>query len=528
MGLPKQFPKNNSVKRTNNPAFVLFGARFFIDQTVTELLSEFLNLIYSSKWIGAKGPINSVFPSMEQLKEWSLLDSGLAYRPPIKLSLKLFSLLAASRLDTRHQVHIEQYEYLSKKFIENTRGIATDAGFVKDWTEDFLMSFQAAGFDRNWSAQSLYPITSSFMLRETTWEKRMGRNKELSWDKVLANVNDFFGLTKHLFLARGGEVLYLQLCNLFAGKHVTSLQEDLGHCKQRYALENVYNSLVKGFGVLEEQIPRPLDDMANFIENLDSNTMKATDIDNKLWCEWCPEESWPEAYLFAIELSRILTAIMDPVEKLEMLKFGCALQVMRSMCAQSVRYSDLVSDDHLGGLLGYAWLFSPMQRFSRQQRFASCQNVSFISRIIQDALQTISGKMSSSEPIVSGNRLDLGYGFKFFIREGKRLQIIYPPRGAEPRFVVTDTLIRYLILAVLEPHTSCTYEEFKMKIFMHHGIAVEGQELQDAIAWTCLPVNDSIQPTGDFWFKEMLRAGGFLTELSDGFSIVRNPFTPQL
>ena len=53
---------------------------------------------------------------------------------------------------------------------------------------------------------------------------------------------------------------------------------------------------------------------------------------------------------------------------------------------------------------------------------------------------------------------------------------------------------------------------------------MEGQELEDAVIWSGLPLNSSVQPVGDSWFAEMLRAGGFLVELSDGCSLVRNPY----
>ena len=91
--------------------------------------------------------------------------------------------------------------------------------------------------------------------------------------------------------------------------------------------------------------------------------------------------------------------------------------------------------------------------------------------------------------------------------------------------MVTDQLIRYLVLSLVEPGKSCTYEDFKRRVYAHHGIAVEGEELEDALIWSGLPPNSSVQPIGDSWFTQMLRAGGFLVELSDGCSLVRNPYS---
>jgi hypothetical protein len=43
--------------------------------------------------------------------------------------------------------------------------------------------------------------------------------------------------------------------------------------------------------------------------------------------------------LFAVELLRLSEAVIDPIERLEMLELACAMQVLRSLCAQGVRYS---------------------------------------------------------------------------------------------------------------------------------------------------------------------------------------------
>jgi len=54
-----------------NPAVQLFGRRFFTDQTVQELLSEFLLVASSIKQIGSiRIPIDQVFPSFDLLCNW--------------------------------------------------------------------------------------------------------------------------------------------------------------------------------------------------------------------------------------------------------------------------------------------------------------------------------------------------------------------------------------------------------------------------------------------------------------------------
>ena len=89
---------------------------------------------------------------------------------------------------------------------------------------------------------------------------------------------------------------------------------------------------------------------------------------------------------------------------------------------------------------------------------------------------------------------------------------------------MTDGLLRYFILTLLEPGHSCSYEDFLDRLYDNYGIAIEGEHLRDGMKWTNLPPNLSTEYDDSSWLREMLRAGGFLTELSDGYSIVTNTF----
>ncbi len=537
MGVPKPFPNTEKINRVSNPAFILFGFRFFTDQTVVELLAELLSVAFSEKWIGSKGPITTPLPSLQELQNWALdKEVKLQYKPPIKLNLKLFALLCASPLDSRHKVHEDHYSYLVERFVKKVRSSTEKPEEVREWVEDFLMGFQGAGFDRTWCAQTFYPITTSFLLQETIWKRSYAKNKQLDWSEVRANLDNYFGTKQHIFLARGGELLYLQLCNLFAGKgrDISSLAYTLDFSETESKLDTLHEFLLTGLQMLKAEQFAALEKLVDYIENLDPETHWETNKEDKLMCEWCPEESWPETYLFAVEISRVLRAALDPIERLELLQLGCALQVLRSLCAQSLRYADLIPEKGQGSALGYAWVFSPLEGFSRQQRLASCHNLQMIFRLIQRALHNedvikLAEKNKGNKKLSSLLReAETKYGHKYFSILGKRLGIIYPWRGAEPRFILTDKLLRYLVLSVLPPGKSCEYHEFKRRIYLHYGIAVEGEELLDAVVWSGLPANSSVQPDKGSCLTQMLRAGGFLIELSDGCSIVQNPFSSRI
>ena len=474
-------------------------------------------------------------PALEILQRWPRLKGAkLKYQLPVRLNLKLLAFLCASPLDKRHEIHEEQYRCLVERLTHRILSYRQSPGEVREWVEDFLMGMQGAGFDRTWCAQSPYPISPKLLLQETIWNNTVAKSANpTSWSETMAKFRKYYSTSRRLFQARGGELLYLQLCNLFADrKHeVEEFAELLGYYQGSETYENLYRSLVSGLARIMSKQLSPVDMIAEFIEHLDPETSDATNEGSaSLSCEWCSQESWQEAYFFAIELSRLLQASLDPIERLELLQIGCAVQAMRSIAAQSVRYANYPLLKGRGGALNYAWVFSPLSKCTRQHRLASCSNLQANFKLIQRAINNPDilnhanrnrGNKTIQSLITEANN---SYGHRYFKTIGVRLGIIFPRTGAEPRFVLTDKFLRYMVLTVLSPGEQCEYTTFKQLIYRHYGAAFELDELDDALAWSELPINSSIQPKNSSLLSDMLRAGGFLTELSDGCAIVANPF----
>jgi len=122
---------------------------------------------------------------------------------------------------------------------------------------------------------------------------------------------------------------------------------------------------------------------------------------------------------------------------------------------------------------------------------------------------------------------DSKYGHKLFLALGKRLGLIIPKRGAGARFAMTEDVLRYLVLALLRPGERCTYDSFLNRLYLHYGIAIEGDLLSEAARWSDLPPTASIQPGRGSWPADALRAGGFLVQLSDACAVVRNTYAPD-
>ncbi len=533
--LPTPFPEID-VSDDYNPAIRLFGKRFFADQTVLEYLTEFMAIIYSKKWINGL-VIKNPLPTREELKAWPK-NKLLHYKVPVRLNLKLFAFLSSSPIDKRDKAHKEHYiklfEELDKKIVSSQK----DKENIKQWIEQFLSGYYGVGSERSWSARTFYPISTALLTRETVLNTKK-RITAKTWDETIRKFKTYFTISGRLFTARGGEILYLQLCNLFTheNKEIKEFAQMLGLPEKEYNLDTLHESLQSGFEKISQANSKSLDKLINLIDSLDEDTQKFTnDLDenkDQIPCGWCPRASWQEAYLFAIEINRILQAGFDPVERLELLMTGCILQVLRSLCAQSSRYSIYHEKDN-GGLLGYAWIFSDPYSSNLPTKLAAQRNLEVVQALIQQSLRDeIFVENAEKDPAKAKdilymkklyNKADDKYGHKLFVSLAKKLGIVAPYKGPGARFIMTDKLLRFLVAALLEPGESCTIDEFLDKLYLHYGIAVTGKYIENALKWSKLPSINYDDKREGSWIDQLLYAGGFLTKLSDSCSVVKNTF----
>ena len=215
--IPNPFPQLtiDPADQDRNPAIKLFGRRFFADQTALEFLAEFLLVMNSPKLIGEqKLDAKAILPPREQLLHWPA-HHALKYQPKMRLNLKLFAFLGSSKLDTRHASHRQHYKQLLQQMKDK---MATATAVSKDdvlrGLENLFQGFQGAGLSRTWCAQTFLPVSPGVLAGETLWnETRANAEDNLSWDEAIDHVSTYFSLSRHRFMARGGELLYLQICN---------------------------------------------------------------------------------------------------------------------------------------------------------------------------------------------------------------------------------------------------------------------------------------------------------------------------
>lgn len=509
-GFPNDIRNVNS-QEDKNPAIQLFGRRFTIEQQIMELLSEFLLVLCSKKLIGEHIE-DGYFPTYERLSHWPKYRSALKYASKAKINLKLFAFLGSSRLETRHKTHRDHFQELWNKL---TTKINTDSSKKKEDTLQLLsnlfLGFWGTGAQRTWCAQTFLPFAKGVLAGETIWNETIAKKNKLNfWDDILTEYNHFFSSDKHRFLARGGELLYLQLCNALrqdATKVETWLRET-GRWdnlrKKEKTPEDLLSALSLAFEAFFIRTPAVLNTLADFIDTgVENATAEASDgEESERWisCGWCPEESWHESYLFAIELLRLLEANIDLLEMVEQLQMACSLQLLRNLAAQSYRYTlDNGSDG-----LNYHLILSNPKEGNRGNRDASICSTVEISRTIHDAIRIseIKNTINPADEDKVYREADDRYGFKLYRKIGKSIDLIVPKTGSGMRFVISTKLLRHLVLTLV-PGERIMLDTFLQQMKSHHGFVLAGDSTT---------------------LENMLEIGGMLVKLSDSCSLVKNPF----
>ena len=516
--LKDRFPQTKGQKEDgkNNPAIQLYGRRYFKDQTSVEYLAELLLVFISKK--GAS-----------QTDEYSFSIDGNQpgeYWPQAKTSLKLFSFFSGSKLETRHTVHQETYLQALTDLKEKMDFSDDEKDNVVRLFQSLLGGFVGVSKNRTWVAQNFLPLSPSLIAREIGWRHTDALKNGVS---VWKDAEKYFDTSSHMFMARGGEMLFLQLSHLFSKSNsdVTHHFDDNSSYKHlnSISIPNLKHEIEANLKNLLTGAVKPVADIATFIENsMEEHTFD--DLEKKpASLGWIPVTTVPEAYLFATELKNITSSSLSDLEKLDLLKTLCSMQVLRNLCFQSYRLEP--KNTELKSFIGqYTWVVSDPKtppgnaiRKIAQKSFEKIEEVLF--RALYNTEENM--KSSGTEDIKMNDALK--HGFQIFRKIAKDVGLVIPPKGQGQRFVLTPKLLRFLVVSLIEPGQRIRLTEFYKRVFAHYGIALGELQLATALSLTNNK-NETQQyaiSADTTWVEESLQQGGFLVELSDAVSIVINP-----
>ena len=525
-----------------NPAIRLFGRRFSDDQQTMDILAEFLLVCAAEKKIDGTR-FTSVFPDEPTLGNWKTKPTGLSYFPKARLNIKLFAFLAASRLDSRHPSH---RAHAAKLWKDLAAGLDLDtesekAAFLKTLSALFL-GFFGNGTGRTWCAQTFLPFTRELLCCEEIWSVTKARKLDIAdWGDVQNHFSELFDANKHIFFARGGEALYLQLCNALAmtGQEVAdgiATRPGLSLSKEELSPSGLRERLSRSLEAFFGETPAGLSEIARFIDtSTDSETERASDFPGgdprSVLCGWVPQKSWTEGYLFAVELSRILAANIGIIDKLELLEIECTLQVLRTLASQT--YRETLTPGGATDGSDYRILLCDTAGRKRKLKAFSEQSLSEITREIQQVirkpeLEAAVRERHASDPKKARQAYEEAdkYSFKLYRKLGKSIGLVVPLRGPGMKFTLNEKILRCLVLSLV-PGKRMTLDTFKEQMKVHHGFVFDLKGLADSRNWSGRRGELAGGESGDAWLERMLEASGMLVRLSDACSLVRNPFAPE-
>jgi hypothetical protein len=519
--------------RETNPAFLLYGNRLYSDQSPTEFLIELLLVTNSLKRVGkTETPFSNSLPDRDVLTGWSY-PNGLQYAPRARLNLKLFAFMGASRLDSRHETHREHYKELLEKLVSSIR--VTESGTEGDvlrTLENLFLGFQGAGSGRTWCAQSFLPVCRGLLAGETIWNEAAARRQPpYDWIDLLDRQRDYLTMNKHRFLARGGELLFLQLCNALRQSPavIRTWAEQSNICLEPSELDPawLHAGLQRELGKLLDHCPQTLTEIADFLDSgIEPETAYATDTENDgpryVDAGWCAAESWREGYLFAVELLRLCTADLDLVKRLQLLEAACTMQVLRSLAAQSARHC---RSEAYVAWPGYRLAVSAPVEDNPAVKRISRLTAKIAERLIYHALRSgdvpLPSDAAKREKIL--READRRYGGKLFTGLAKRVGLLVPRRGAGVRFTLNEQLLRLLVVTTVPVGGRLTYDRFKALVESRHGLVFDADGFARADEWAGGTGRVSVGNDVDSWFRDMLAAAGLLIHLSDSCALVENP-----
>ena len=514
-----RFPDIRLVKNTDSsPSVRAFGRRFYRDQTPLEYLAEFL-LCFSAEKNTVGEAAYPGFPSFEALPHVEL-----EYYPESRLALKLFSFFPSSKLETRHPVHVDRFKQLIGDITNSVEASSSEeAKRAVQALQKLFAGFVGVSGERTWATHSFVPASRYLLSREIDWRHSKALRENISdWRDAWKH----FSTGSHNFMARGGEMLFLQIWHVLNLTDESEINEWLADRYSYINWRNVKDSLPVELDKLIHSIDAPLEKLGSVVESAAKNEPEIQEKKEPQKFGWVYRASWPEATLFAWEIANVVASSQDSLRKIRILQDLCCLHVLRSMCFQANRLvsgtTEAPSKHDFGG--GYAWItVGPSSGLGTDLGKASNASVSAVEELLFKALRSDALPLLSTEedPSTKLSEADQ-HGYKLFRGLAKQIGLVVP-RNGPMRFTLSGALVETAVAALLSPSERIPYDEFLERLYFHFGIAAGNNQIDAAIKSLNLGIRLAPQNDCAAWLEDELKRGGLLIALSDATPLVENP-----
>ena len=470
---------------------LIFGNRFKTDQSLYEYLIEFL-LIFSS----AKDEEHKI----GKFQFHAQSDNKYNYYFKPNMGLRRFIFFESSKKEGTIPQDKEACELFKKTIKENMINFADeDIDNFVEFLQDLLQGYSVILKKRNWCAKQVLPICPEMIFCEAMPNSK--KRKSINWNSSNLNpkIDTEFSFDKRNFLARGGEIYYLHL--------LQALENDE---KSKHKLENLLSNMLN-------KPCKKISILANHIEKLWTieNDFTEDDEYNKLSLSFIPSDAYTSISKYSVqELIYFLSCDIQPVNRIEILAHGVMLQILRMLY---VGIYKVLKSEPKKLIIDMSSNSNNIKKMSVES-FKQIQN-DFISAINKKALEL---DINEDELIkltkeARKNSLDI------FKSKGKEIQVIIPPKGGFERFSLSENVVRFLVLSLIEPKQKMTLDMFLEQLYKNYGMII-GPAQYKKISFNTEDslISDFVENQSKF--QEFLKDIGFLRELSDATSIVENPY----
>ena len=491
-----------STKEKDSLSIRLFGNRLQGDQTLGEYLLEFLLVFSSAKKDDGSG--NFEFHTMDQINQAQTAGSLSYYTVP-RNGLKRFIFYDRSKRESRSSIDTLAYDNMLSMLQKKSED--------PDWPyvlQDLLYGYALIIRKRGWYAQSLMPIAPELLFPETLGIKDR-KNKPLDTPNI--EVETMFEYGQHDFLARGGEMYYLQLL-----EGIYKNQDDPKFLQYKKDIERGISYMLKEKSAGFSTIATHLQNWWLEEQNLNDESIYATKLTRKMSLGYLQPGFDRRAKQSLQELACFLSNEIHPITRIDLMSKGIVLALLRSMHLQAFYcvHPDAqqppawIIDMHTGSATSNIAKLAAASYRTAYSEFGNALNIIYAnSNGEKETFDVVSKELSDSADI--------------FKKMGKELQIVIPRKGAYERFSLSEDIVRYLVLSLVRPGKKMTFDSFLQVLYDHYGIvigAVQYAQLKENVE----PGMSGYFDENQIQFQMFLKNCGLLRDLSDATSIVENPY----
>lgn len=503
-----------------------YGRRIKKDQTVPEYLLEFLLVFIGEK--DCKYGFDKVSEECNDI---------VTYNVDPNIGLKRFIFFENSKLDNRFEIDSKAYEKL-REILKNSIIVSNHhKEDILDIIQELFYGFSAVTRNRGWFAQSLMPICKETIFPEAMGKK--GARKSLNFDKDKMLIDKKFEFKEHNFMARGGEVYYL---HILQGLNKIKTVNEEQYCELKNNIQNNILNLIHSYPQLST--------IAQWINNKWNGFMAGhceKDIETiqgmykeEMSCRWITERYKRRSDYTVKELNNLLMCEASEFEKIDLLNTAIIMQTLRMM----IESSKCISEDK--EVANPMWLIHvpSTSEVDNKIKKLAVQEYKSIEESMEISIAKMLERKKEKEKLMKQTnstvikkekkkKSDLMLlkdanddSFKLLRKLGKDIGLITPLRGDNMRLSINDSIIRFLVLSLVEPGTKVTLRTFLKKMYRHYGIVVGAEEYNRYIQDNNIDNQKDVSYLNYnlIEFQNLLRKNGFLRELSDATSIVENPY----